>query len=234
MAFFINKFFILFIVNSDLGDGAGGGYCGGIQSCVGVIAEQRAGDVTGDITVQNLTQSACVPVTGHTHNYLFGFERNYKEVYVHFVTVVQTMKSRPKENYYIEKYLQREIIKLDRLIEQQNLLCHNDIETDEQLQAFKQECINEMAEVTEARRIYRNKLKSAVHKGDEKEIAEIKDTISLFSERLKILRKDINTCERIEKSEPEIENKIDQILEIEQQQKNKTQNRNRGYSRDER
>ena len=69
-------------------------------------------------------------------------------------------------------------------------------------------------------------------KGDEKEIAEIKDTISLFSERLKILRKDINTCERIEKSESDVEIKIGKILEIEQQQKNKTQNRNRGYSRD--
>ena len=91
-----------------------------------------------------------------------------------------------------------------------------------------------MAEVTEARKLCRNKLKSAVRKGDEKEIAEIKDTISLFSERLKILRKDINTCERIDKSEPDIENKIEQILEIEQQQKNKTQNRYRGYSRDER
>lgn len=89
-----------------------------------------------------------------------------------------------------------------------------------------------MAEVTDARRIYRNKLKSAVRKGDEKEIAEIKDTINMFSERLKILRKDINTCERIEKSEPDVESKIDTILEIEQQQKNKTQNRNRGYSRD--
>ena len=91
-----------------------------------------------------------------------------------------------------------------------------------------------MAEVTEARRVYRNKLKSAVRKGDEKEIAEIKNEISLYSERLKILRKDINTCERIEKSEPDVENKIEQILEIEQQQKNKIQNRNRGYSRDER
>ena len=62
----------------------------------------------------------------------------------------------------------------------------------------------------------------------------ISTNISLFSERLKILRKDINTCERIEKSEPDVENKIGTILEIEQQQKNKTQNRNRGYSRDER
>ena len=89
-----------------------------------------------------------------------------------------------------------------------------------------------MEEVTEARRICRNKLKSAVRKDDEKEIAEIKDEISLYSERLKILRKDINTCERIEKSESDVENKIEQILEIEQQQKNKIQNRSRGYSRD--
>lgn len=172
-----------------------------------------------------------LPPQDEWEDYLYNFERNYKEVYVHFVTVVQTVKNCPKENYYIEKYLQKEIIKLDRLIEQQNLLCHNDIENGEQLQAYKQECINEMTEITEVRRVYRNKLKTAVRKCDEKKIAEIKDTISLFSERLKILRKDINTCERIEKTEPEIEKKIDKILEIEQQQKNKSQNKNRGYSR---
>lgn len=172
-----------------------------------------------------------LPPQDEWKDYLTDFEYNYREVYVHFVTVVQTVKNRPKENYYIEKYLQKEIIKLDRLIEQQNLLCHNDIENGEQLHAFKQECINEMTEITEARRICRNKLKTAVRKGDEKKIAEIKDTISLFSERLKILRKEINTCERIEKTEPEIENKIVKILEIEQQQKNKTQNKTRGYSR---
>lgn len=171
-----------------------------------------------------------LPPQDEWKDYLTDFEYNYREVYVHFVTVVQTVKNCPKENYYIEKYLQREIIKLDRLIEQQNLLCHNDIENGEQLQAFKQECINEMTEITEAGKVYRNKLKTAVRNGDEKKIAEIKGTISLFSKRLKILRKDINTCERIEKTESEIENKINKILEIEQQQKNKTQNKTRGYS----
>ena len=175
-----------------------------------------------------------LPPQDEWKDYLYDFERNYKEVYVHFVTVVQAVKSRPKENYYIEKYLQREIIKLDRLIEQQNLLCHNDIETDEQLQTYKQECINEIAQVTEARRVCRNELRCAVRKGDEAEIRRLKGEISLFSERLKILRKDINTCERIEKSEPDVESKIGTILEIEHQQKNKIQNRSRGYSRDER
>lgn len=173
-----------------------------------------------------------LPPQDEWKDYLYDFPKTYREVYVHFVTVVQAVKSRPKENYYIEKYLQREIIKLDRLIEQQNLLCHYDIETDEQLQAFKQECINEMAEVTDARRVCRNELRCAVRKGDEAEIRRLKGEISLFSERLKILHKDINTCERIEKSELDIESKIGTILEIEQQQKNKTQNRSRGYSRD--
>lgn len=175
-----------------------------------------------------------LPPQDEWKDYLTNFEHNYREVYVHFVTVVQAVKSKPKENYFIEKYLQREIIKLDRLIEQQNLLCHHDIETPEQLQTFKQECINEMTEVTDARNVCRNKLKCAVRKGDEAEIQRFKDEIKLYSERLKILRKDINTCESIEKSEPDIENKIEQILEIEQQQKNKIQNRSRGYSRDER
>ena len=175
-----------------------------------------------------------LPPQDEWKDYLYDFPKTYREVYVHFVTVVRAVKSRPKENYYIEKYLQREIIKLDRLIEQQNLLCHNDIETDEQLQAYKQECINEIADVTEARRVCRNELRCAVRKGDEAAIRRLKGEISLFSDRLKILRKDINTCERIEKSESDVENKIEQLLEIEQQQKNKTQNRSRGYSRDER
>ena len=172
-----------------------------------------------------------LPPQDEWEDYLYDFERSYQGVYVHFATVVQSVKNRPKENYYIEKYLQREIIKLDRLIEQQNLLCDNNIETDEQLQTLKRNRINEMAEVTDARRILRNQLKSAVRKGDEKEIAEIKSDIGLLSERLKILRKDIKTCERIEETEPEIENKIGRILEIEKEQKAKVQKQNRGYSR---
>ena len=173
-----------------------------------------------------------LPEQDNWENYLYGFERNYKEVYVHFVTIVETTKSRPKENYYIEKYLQREIIKLDRLIEQQNLLCHNDIETLEQLQEYKEKCKSEMTQVTEARHKLRNELKCAVRKGDETEILKLKSELSLFSERLKILRKDIKTCERIEETEPDIEGKLDKIVELEKERKSKEQKINpRDYSR---
>ena len=168
-----------------------------------------------------------LPEQDDWENYLYDFERNYREVYVHFVTIVEAAKSRPKENYYIEKYLQSEIIKLDRLIEERNLLCHNDIEMPEQLQAYKENCISEMAEVTDARKILRNKLKCAVRKGDESEILNLKSEISLFSERLKILRKDIKICERIEEKEPDIESKLDKVLEVEAERKNKENLQNR-------
>ena len=55
-------------------------------------------------------------------------------------------------------------------------------------------------------------LKVAIRADDKKEIAEIKDAISNLTERAKILRKDIRVCERIETTEPEIENKINTIM----------------------
>jgi hypothetical protein len=136
----------------------------------------------------------------------------YKEVYVSFVTVVECVKSNPKTNRGLDKYLVDEMRKLDRLIEQQNLVCGNNIETAEQLSEFKESRKSELKEVEEARQRLRNKLKTAVRAGDEKEIAEIKDAISVLTERAKIVRKDIRICERIENTQPEIENKINTIM----------------------
>ena len=55
-------------------------------------------------------------------------------------------------------------------------------------------------------------LKAAIRNDDPQRIAEIKSEISLLTERAKILRKDIRVCERIETTVPEIENKINTIM----------------------
>ena len=136
----------------------------------------------------------------------------YQEVYVSFVTVVQYVKKNPRTNREIDKYLIDEMRKLDKLIEQQNLVCGNNIETAEQLSEFKEGRKSELKEVEEARQRLRNMLKVAIRADDKKEIAEIKDAISNLTERAKILRKDIRVCERIETTEPEIENKINTIM----------------------
>ncbi len=139
-------------------------------------------------------------------------EPTYKEIYVSFVTVVQYVRTNPKTNREIDKYLIDEMRKLDKLIEQQNLLCGNNIETSEQLTEYKSSCESELKECDDGRKALRNKLKVAIRNSDEKEIAEIKNAISTLSERMKILRKDIRICDRIQNTEPKIEEKINKIM----------------------
>ena len=139
-------------------------------------------------------------------------EPNYREVYVSFVTVVQYVKKNPNTNREIDKYLIDEMRKLDKLIEQQNLLCDNNIDTSEQLSEYRQSCEKELQECDEGRKRLRNMLKVAVRSNDEKEIAEIKNSISVLSQRMNTLRKDIHICDRIQNDEPKIENKINKIM----------------------
>lgn len=139
--------------------------------------------------------------------------RDYRTMYVQFVTVVSVVKSRPDSNRNLYKLLGDEIRKLDRLIEQQNLLCSNDIDTGEQLTSYKEKCKAEISELTEARSKLRSMLKTAERKGDTKETTELKDDISNLSARLKKLRRDILVCDRIEEQQPKIEEKIDKAKE---------------------
>ena len=139
-------------------------------------------------------------------------EPTYKEIYVSFVTVVQYVRTNPKTNREIDKYLIDEMRKLDKLIEQQNLLCGNNIETSEQLTEYKSACERELKECDDGRKALRNNLKVAIRNNDEKEITEIKNAISTLSERMKILRKDIRICDRIQDTEPKIEEKINKIM----------------------
>ena len=139
--------------------------------------------------------------------------KQYQTMYVQFVTVVGFVKERPNSNRNLYKLLGDEIRKLDRLIEQQNLLCGNDIDTSEQLQAYKESCKAEISELTEARNKLRSMLKAEQRQGNEKEVIELKEDISNLSERLKKLRRDILVCERIEEQQPDIENKIDKAKE---------------------
>ena len=157
-------------------------------------------------------------------------EPNIQQVYVAFVDVVRYVKKNPNSNRAIDKYLIDEMRKLDKLIEQQNLLCDNDIETPEQLEEYKDSCKSELQECNEARERYRKMLKSAARKGDETEVAKIKDEISLLTERMKILRKDVRICDRIQEQEPKIENKINEIMNDKERKEMSTDERFRRRS----
>lgn len=158
-------------------------------------------------------------------------EPNYREVYVSFVTVVQYVKKNPNTNREIDKYLIDEMRKLDKLIEQQNLLCDNDIETPEQLEEFKTSCKSQIQECDEARNRLRKMLKAAERTGDEKEVAELKEHISNLTMKIRALRKDIRICDRIQEQEPKIENKINEIMNDKERKEMSTDERFRRRSR---
>lgn len=157
-------------------------------------------------------------------------EPNYREVYVSFVTVVQYVKKNPNTNRELDKYLIDEMRKLDKLIEQQNLLCHNDIETAEQLEKFITSCKSQIQECDEARNRLRKMLKAAERTGDEKEVAELKEHISNLTMKMRALRKDIRICDRIQEQEPKIENKINEIMNDKERKEMSTDERFRRRS----
>ena len=158
-------------------------------------------------------------------------EPNYQQVYVSFVKFVGYVKNNPNTNREVDKYLIDEMRKLDKLIEQQNLLCDNDIETPEKLEKYKDSCKSELQDCNEARERYRKMLKVEARKGNETEVAKIKDEITLLTERMRILRKDIRICDRIQEQEPEIENKINRIMNDKERKEMSTDERFRRCSR---
>lgn len=155
----------------------------------------------------------------------------YKEIYVSFVTVVQYVKKNPNTNREIDKYLIDEMRKLDKLIEQQNLLCDNDIETPEQLDEYRASCESELKECEEARSRLYKMVKAAARKNDTKEVAELRDAVSTITERMKILRKELRICDRIQEDEPKIENKINDIMNDKERKEMSTDERFRRCGR---
>ena len=96
---------------------------------------------------------------------------------------------------------------------------------------YKDSCKSELQECDEARERYRKMLKTVARKGDETEVAKTKDEISLLTERMKILRKDIRICDRIQEQEPKIENKINEIINDKERKEMSTDERFRRRSR---
>ncbi len=131
--------------------------------------------------------------------------KDWKTVYVHFVFGITVVRERPDENRELMRLLGDEIIKFDKLIEQQNLLVENNLHTDDEVKDYVSESEGELQNLSEARRILRNELKKAVRADDSVEQERLKRQIGLLSERMQEIRKDIKVCGRILEHEPQVE-----------------------------
>ena len=114
----------------------------------------------------------------------------------------------------VEGYLEKEILKLHQLCEEQNLLCDNDVESYEDLEAFINNTEKELQEMNEAREILRNELKKAVRSGDENQQKELRDHISTLTGAMRISRKNLKILNRVKLRAEDVVTKMDSINEF--------------------
>lgn len=158
-------------------------------------------------------------------------EPSCRQVYVRFIDFVTYVKQNHNTNRQVDKYLVEEMRKLDKFIEQQNLMIDKDLETLEQVAEYKNASEKELSELAIERNMYRNELKVAIRNGDENKIRIARNAISEATERMKILRKEIRICDRIQEQEPKFENKINEIMNNEERKEMTTDERFRRCSR---
>ena len=140
--------------------------------------------------------------------------QNYQTIYIHFVAGLTVVKERGDYNRELQRWLADDLIKFDKRVEEQNLLLDNNLYTDDDVSEFKESLIKEYSELTDTRRILRNELKRAVRAEDEATQHTLKSDISSISNRLNVIRKQLKICDRITDNEPRIENRLNDIRNL--------------------
>ena len=121
----------------------------------------------------------------------------FRPLYQTYVYGLKVTKERPSTNKRMHWLLRMEIAKLDRYIFQSELLCRHNIDTAEQLAAFKGSLTEQMSAIEDKRREFKNELKRAERAGDESGINTAKEKIKSCTEKLKTLREQVKACDEI-------------------------------------
>ncbi len=121
----------------------------------------------------------------------------FRPLYQTYVYGLKVTKERPSSNKRMHWLLRTEIAKLDRYIFQSELLCRHNIDTAEQLAAFKGSLTEQMSAIEDERRELKNELKRAERTGDESSINAVKEKIKDCTDKLKPLREQVKACDEI-------------------------------------
>ena len=121
----------------------------------------------------------------------------FRPLYQTYVYGLKVTKERPSSNKRMHWLLRTEIAKLDRYIFQSELLCRHNIDTAEQLVAFKGSLTEQMSAIEDTRRELKNELKRAMRTGDESSINAVKEKIKDCTDKLKPLREQVKACDEI-------------------------------------
>lgn len=151
--------------------------------------------------------------------------QNIRELYVHFVSIIEFVRERPRNNIELFRTLWEEELIFDKRVEEQNLMLDNNLRTDEDIEKYKAGKEADLRECEDTRRLCRNALKRAQRAGNEDEIFRWRRDISHLSEMMSRYRNEIKICDRILDDAPEIEKQMKYIKERMELQRQKIRSR---------
>lgn len=135
--------------------------------------------------------------------------KGFKALYYHYLYLFGKIR-RKETRQRISFYMRDELVKFDRYKEQFNFLYDNNIETAEQLKAFKENIENNISKLTLNRSRLYNK-------------PDTKTEIEEINKKLRKLRKELRTCNNIFQDAEHIQEHQKYVAQLELQAANKQQ-----------
>ena len=189
--------------------------------------EYRYGSLMKRIYSENLKRERPFPDQDFIADHIDFPEVNDETIqaYICLIKIMSHVRSHPERNHALVKSFAEELIIFNKRVEQQNLMIDHDLYTDDDVNRFKKECEEELKEIDEARYYLRSDLRKALRSGDENKAIDIRSDISLLSQRMAKLRKQICICNQITESSPAVRAKVNEaknIAEWQQKVRSKT------------
>lgn len=119
-------------------------------------------------------------------------------LYYYYCYELKIIVCYPTSVKQVSFFMRDDIRKLEQLDKQVRLLGENNIETYEDLSAFREKCSTEKEELTRLRDELRNKLRRMVRTSDEEAVLSVKEEIAVVTNKLQKLKEDLVICDRVE------------------------------------
>ena len=161
-----------------------------------------------DIPPQESPQKIFMNEDGTVANY------GYISVYRSYYAALLITKERPKENRKMYFLVREDHNHIASLSDQVAMLCEHNINTADELMAYKEEALNKISETVALRNDARNALKRAERAGDPTLVGQIKFNIDQYTRRLNKYRREVSACDQVMERSEKVRDKL-KIIESE-------------------
>ena len=150
------------------------------------------------------------------------------ELFIELLKICIVGNTQEYDNRPVSPMMRAEMRKLDRYIEEYNLLCDNNLDSPKKLLNFQKNLSSRISELEQERYALRLKLRRVK---TPEEDAALKEQCKEITKKITPLRKELRIAMRIEEHIPRIKVLLDAERNIEMKRNNLIKNKERGYER---